>query len=90
MTAELNEASFDGTVGQLEKGDEIILKAGFGFPEEQVERVDVIVSVDGLSALTARGVMLSYQDGAGVIPTGRKIEYELSDRAKIILEKRFS
>ena len=91
MATKLNRSSFGGVIGQLEEGDEITLKAGFGFPEDPFDKVDTVVSVDSPSVLTAGGVMLGHADEAGVVPTGRKnFDYELSDRAKIIMEKRFS
>lgn len=73
-------------IAKLQRGDEILLEAGFGSPAQDVETTQIIVEVDGFSALTAAGIILRCDDGQGVTPTGNHFEdFELSQAAKNIL-----
>jgi len=74
-------------IARLKPGDEVIIKAGYGDPRVEEDKRDVIVSVDGLSALTAAGISLKCHDSEGVKPTGKHYsKFELSPKAKKILE----
>jgi len=82
-------SAFGGTIAALEPGDEIVIRAGFGHPAKEEDATDIVVAVNGFSALTAGGVRLACWDGAGV-ETGRHFEedeYEISPEAQVILEK---
>ena len=75
-------------ISDLEPGDEIILKEGYGYPKAKENTVHIIVAVDGLSALTADGTRLSCFDGIGITTTGKNFsDFVITKKAKEILEK---
>jgi hypothetical protein len=65
-------------IASLEKGDEITLQAGFGTPAIDQDRVVVVYTVDGFSALCTDGTILLCGDGQGVAKTNRKVEAKLT------------
>lgn len=77
-----------GLIASLKAGDEITIKAGHGYPTSEGDMTDIIVAVDGFSALTASGVRLMCSDGLGIEKTGNHFEegeYEISPEAQVIL-----
>jgi hypothetical protein len=79
-----------GVIADLEAGDEIKIKKGFGSPRVEEDTIDIVVDVHQFSALTASGIKLMCGDGHGVEPTDRHFEegeYEISEKAKAILEE---
>ncbi|MCJ7792775.1 MAG: hypothetical protein MUP45_02260 [Candidatus Marinimicrobia bacterium] len=76
-----------GNIALLEKGDEVLIKAGFGHPVYQEDRTDVIAGVDQFSALTTSGVMLSCHDDQGVAKTGKTMPVALSQEAVAVLRE---
>lgn len=74
------------TIAGLGRGDEIVLDAGFGSPAQDKVSTQIVVEVDGFSALLASGVVLRCNDGLGVTPTGNHFdEFEISPAAQTIL-----
>lgn len=74
-------------IADLEVGDEITIKKGFGSPAAEDDTIDVVVAVHQFSALTASGVILGRNDGFGVEKTGRHLgegEYEIGKAALAI------
>lgn len=83
-------ATFGYIIADLKPGDEIIIKAGAGYPEKDVDAIDIVVEVDGMSGLTATGIRLMCSDGAMVKPTGNHFEmgsFEIGPEARTILAK---
>lgn len=77
-------------IAALEPGDEVVIKAKFGHPSKEEDVTDIVLSVNGFSALTASGVKLACWDSAGIEKTGRHFEdgeYEVSPEAQAILEQ---
>ena len=75
-------------IADLESGDEITIKKGFGYPAAEEDMTDIVADVHQFSALTASGVMLRCDDGCGVEPTGRHFEegeYKITKRAQAIM-----
>jgi len=74
------------TIADLKEGQEIRIAPGCGHPNSDKERVAIVAHVDGYSALTADGIMLSCCDGDGVTLTGKEYpDFELDENAKRIL-----
>ncbi len=69
---------FRPTIG-VEAGDVILLKAGSGRPKSDSDRVLVIASVDGGSALSADGVQIYCLDDFMV--KGHTDEYPVTNKA---------
>lgn len=70
--------------------DEIILEAGFGFPETTANRTLIVIFVGGNSALLSDGTRISRcgLDEVGITKTGRNLEeFEVSQKAKMLLHK---
>ena len=73
-------------IAGLCRGEEIIIAASYGFPASQEDRREVVVDVEGWSALTNQGTALSCTDGVGVSRTGGRVQrIEFSDEARRIL-----
>jgi len=60
-------------IAELNEGDEIILKKGFGHPETNMDETKIILKVDGFSAICTDGTLLSCHDGNGLTRTGRNL-----------------
>lgn len=72
----------------LQAGDEILVKAGAGHPQQENDATEIIVDVDGMSALTANGIKLMCTDGVLIKPTGNHFEpgtFSVSPEAERIL-----
>jgi len=77
-----------GSIVTLEKGNEVLIKAGFGYPVYLEDRTDVIAGVDQFSAMTAGGVRLGCHDGQGVTKTGKSVpDFVLSQEAITVLRE---
>ncbi len=73
-------------ISSLQKGDEIIItnldSEDHGLPE-----IDVILEVDGFSALTAKGSILTCHSNIQIETTGKQLadgEYEITEKAQEI------
>lgn len=72
-------------IAGLDKGTEIIILEGEGYPQTQKEKVDIIWVVAGYSALTAGGIILGCEYNSDIILTGRHFDvFPVSDEAKRI------
>lgn len=75
----------------LEKGTEVKLLQGAGFPEvDEDEIIEVMIDIDGSSGMTNTGRLLMCSDGNFIQPTGRILdesEYEVAEVAREALEK---
>lgn len=73
---------FNPNIG-LHIGDELVLKAGSGRPKVRFDRIVIVASVDGGSALTTDGTMICCLDEFEV--TGNRYDsYTVTDKAKKI------
>ena len=75
---------------QMEPGDEIRVKPGFGSPMLNMELIEIVVAVDGYSALTQNGRRLMCDDAFGLELTGNHFEegtYTVSAKAQEIMEE---
>jgi hypothetical protein len=73
---------------EMHVGDEVKIQPGRGMPETTEEVLEIIVAVDGLSALTNTGRRLMCFHSGGLKLTGQHFEegeYELSKEARGIL-----
>ena len=72
--------------GKLQKGSVVVLLQGAGYPPvEAVTTAEVILAVDGFSALTNTGRLLACTDAALIDIPGETLadgEYEISPRAQ--------
>lgn len=71
-------------IASLEKGDEIVLKAGYGYPKSNQDRTLVVMEVADYSALCANGTLLACADGSFVTKTERKVKVKPSLKARKI------
>lgn len=75
-------------IAKLSKGDEILIKPGFGRPSSNKPRITTILCVDGYSAVCADGILLACDDGQGIELTGKKHEqFVISPLAQAILSE---
>ena len=76
--------------GKLQKGSVVALLQGAGYPPvEAVSASEVILAVDGFSALTNTGRLLSCTDAALIDLLGETLakgEYEVTPRAQELLD----
>ncbi|KKT32286.1 MAG: hypothetical protein UW19_C0025G0006 [Candidatus Moranbacteria bacterium GW2011_GWF2_44_10] len=75
-------------ISQLKVGEQIIVLAGEGYPSFERDRVDIVCSVDGYSALTAQhAIAINCNNISAVIPTGNHFDdFLISPEAKEILK----
>jgi len=74
-------------IASLNIGDEITIRAGAGYPASDIDRTEIVVCVDGFSALTNQGTQLMCSDGLSVTTTGQNFEdFEISEKAQEILD----
>lgn len=69
---------------ELGQGAEVTIRPGYGMEPSDIERTEVILSVDGFSAMTNQGTILCCMDADGVVATGRILnwkDYEVSPLA---------
>ena len=72
----------------LKPGDEIMVKAGYGYPELTIDTKHIVADVQGLAAVTATGVLLKCSDGEGVKRVGvHHKDFEISPKAKRIMAR---
>lgn len=72
----------------LQKGSVVVLLPGAGNPEVDVVTSEVIIEVDGFSAMTNTSRLLCCRDAALIEPTGEVLnegDYEVSPEAIILL-----
>ena len=76
--------------GELEKGSVVVLLRGAGYPPvEAVSTTEVILAVDGFSALTNTGRLLACTDAVLIDVLGETLadgEYEISPRAQELFD----
>ncbi len=73
----------------LRKGDEIILKKGFGVPMNEKESTTIIADVGIITAVTADGTVLTSADCIGITITGNNVpDFELNNAAKKIIREK--
>lgn len=74
-------------IAKLKRGDEITIAPGFGYPPSQEVRTEIVLDVDGFSALTNAGTRLMCDDGAGVEQTGRHFDvFDITPEAQSIID----
>ena len=77
-----------GAIARLKRGDEVVVKAGFGSGEQEEDTVHIIADVAHMSALTAAGIKLGCRDGFGIELTGNHFDqFDLSPEAQAILDE---
>lgn len=78
------------TIACLKPGDEVTIAPGFGTPSTDADRVEVIISVNGFSALTNQATRLTCEDEEGVTPTGNHLnpnEYQVTPAAQSLFDQ---
>jgi len=72
-------------ISRLNPGDGIIIRADHGYPRVKEDTEDIILAVDGFSALTVEGRILRCLDSIELTKKNYA-NFKVSDRAKEILE----
>ncbi len=75
-------------IGTLERGDQIIVLMGEGFPKVERDTIDIVWKVTGYNALTAGGITINAQTITKLVRTGQHFEdFLASEQAKAIWEQ---
>jgi len=77
-------------IANLQVGDLVLIKAGAGMPPQEEDITDIIADVQGMSAITAKGMRLKCTDGYFVQKTGEHFEpgtFEVSPEAQRIINE---
>ena len=75
-------------ISELKRGDEVIITKGEGYPAVPEDTRAIILEVDGFSALTVAGTMISCPCISQLVVTGNNFEItEISPEAQAILKE---
>lgn len=48
----------DNAAAPLQRGDEVLIRAGYGYPRADYDRTEVVVAIQGMAAMTDRATLL--------------------------------
>ena len=76
----------DSAVALLQRGDEVLIKAGYGFPRADHDRTEIVVAIQGMAAMTDQATLLPCINKPVFIRTGKHLDrVEISEAVRLRL-----